>query len=207
MSKFFDYLTDIDLSIKFYKKLVLFSVSTAIGVPLVMFFLFTNSIKEKEQTIFIMDKAGNVFSAQASLVKENRYLEAVAHAQLFVNTFFEVDRFTCDRNLAQAYDLGGSCIHALYTKMESDSWFSKIKQYNVRQSVLIDNAECVSTEAPFLVGVHFRVQIISEASPEPAYTDIELVLTIAETNGIRTETNPHALTIENIEIPSFKQLN
>lgn len=206
MNQFYEYIKNLELFVQFNKKLTILGVCIGGIVPLVMFIIFTTAMKNRDETIWILTADGDVISAHAGKVKENRHLEAIAHSKMFVNTFFELDRFTVDKNIASAYDLGGTCIHALYQKMEADSWFSQIKQYNVRQSVIIDQAECLNAEIPYQIRILFRVQIVSEVSPEPSYTSMDIIFTVLESNGLRTKNNPHALLIEKISIESFNTI-
>lgn len=207
MGKLFEYMTDTALANKFYKRLALLCLSLLVAVSIFYAVFYTYKANKWMQTIYVMNKEGQTFSANAGNVEETRHLEALDHAKQFVKNFFEVDRFTLDRNMAIAYDMGGSCIHSLYVKLDKESWFSKIKQYNVRQSILIDQAECISKEEPYKVRVLFRVQIISEAAPDPSYYQIEMAFTmsnISASSNIRPENNIHNLMIENIDILTFK---
>lgn len=210
MSNLFEYMADTALANKFYKRLALLCLSMLVAASIFYALLYTYQSNKWQQTIYVMNKEGQTFSANAGNVKETRHLEAMDHTKQFVKNFFEVDRFTLDRNIAIAYDMGGSCIHALYGKLDKESWFSKIKQYNVRQSVLIDQTECVSLNEPYKVRILFQVQIISEAAPDPSYYQIEMIFTmsnISTSSNVRPENNIHNLMIENIDILTFKQLN
>lgn len=204
----FTYMQDTAISNKFYKRLALVSVTLTVIVTVFYALYYTSTVTRLSQTIYITNKGGEITEANGTSVHEVRHLEAIDHAKQFVRLFFEVDQFTVDRNLTNAYDLGGSCIHGLYQKFNQDTWFSKIKQYNVRQSILIDKVECINTDNPYKVSLDFRVQVISEATSTPDIYTISMVFTIVDalqSGGSRTENNIHGLMIESIDILTFNK--
>ncbi|WP_289198910.1 hypothetical protein [Bacteroides acidifaciens] len=209
MGKLFEYMSDISLANKFYKRLAILSLCLTVLSSLFYVVYHTYTINKQGKTIYVVSQDGGILTAASQDLGNTRHMEAIDHAKQFVRYFFEVDKFTLDRNMVIAYDQGGSCIHALYEKLNKEAWFDKIKQYNVRQSVLIDGAECISTEEPYKVSISFRVQVTSEASPEPFFYELEMVFTMADIlkgKGNRTENNIHALMIESIDVLTFHQL-
>lgn len=209
MSKLFEYMSDISLTNKFYKRLAILSLCLTVSISMFYVTYYTYMVNKQGTTVYVVNKEGAISTAAAHDLRTTRHLEAVDHAKQFIRYFFEIDKFTLDRNMVIAYDMGGSCIHALYEKLNREAWFDKIKQYNVRQSVLIDQAECLSTEDPYKVSIAFRVQVTSEAAQEPFHYEIEMVFTMADIltgHGNRTENNIHALMIESIDILTFQQL-
>jgi hypothetical protein len=92
----------------------------------------------------------------------------------------------------------------MYSKLENDSWFENIVQYNVIQTVTGLKAKCTRDSAPYIVSVEFDLRLDSDAADTKNYT-ISLDCEIQEGSG-RTWQNPHSLIISRLTVRKFTQI-
>lgn len=202
--EFFKKLTDIHSAIKMYRMLVIITLIACGVICMVMFIIATNKITRSQEKIYVLSPAGTPYEAESISVKENRPIEAQNHARLFVLNFFEIDKFTYEQKIYEAYDLGNTCIYNFHQKLTNDGWYKNMEQYNIIQSVLIKDIRCTTDSAPYMVEVSFTIKITSEASSDVFY-DFDMLLKIEEKGKERTPTNPNALSINDITIGNSKK--
>jgi hypothetical protein len=115
---------------------------------------------------------------------------------------FDIDRLTYKDKLARAYDLGGTCIYALYREQEEGGWYVDVEQYNARSTLIINSMESTDGGNHYLVSAEFTVVINSDITKNKQY-DLAFEVVVEDGTVERTERNPHNMMITQIRKKKF----
>jgi hypothetical protein len=205
MSKFFESLTEVNVASKFYKSLAIISVSVAAFVCLAVFMSSNKAVERERSKIYALDAEGNVLPMAQHNAREKRPLEAAAHVRMLLMYLFDIDRFTYKDKLARAYDLGSSCIYALYKEQETGGWYVDVEQYNARSSLTINSLESTDGGDHYVVGADFSVVINSDITKNKQY-DLIFEVVVEDGTVERTERNPHNMMVTQIRKKKFVEV-
>jgi hypothetical protein len=199
-----DHLTEINSAVRFYKTLALTAVILMFLGFCFGFVYLTHLSSKARSEMWALEPDGSVRRGILTSVEQNRPVEAEAHCKMFINLFFQIDKFTYRDRINQAFDLGNTSIYDLYSKLERDRWFENIVQYNVVQTVTGLKASCMRESAPYIVTLEFDLRLDSDAADVKYYT-ISMDCEVQEGSG-RTKQNPHSLTISRLTVRKFTQI-
>jgi hypothetical protein len=204
MGNFFKSLTEVNVANKFYKTLAIISVSVSALVCLAVFVSSSRAVERERSKIYALDTEGNVLPMAQHSVQETRPVEAKAHVRMLLMYLFEIDRFTYKERLARAYDLGNSCIYALYKEQEEGGWYVDVEQYNAHSTLIINSIECAADGGRYLAVADFSVIINSDITKNKRY---DLVFEVVVEDGAveRTEANPHNMLVTQIKKKKFME--
>lgn len=197
----FDHLTQINSAVAFYRTTIIGILVICAAILVYMYVHTEKRISQATDVAYVLNADGDVAIASRIRAADMKQVEAVAHVRLFILLFFDVDKNTVEQRIETAYSLGNNCIFALKQRFEQDNWYTKMRQYNIIQSVSFKDVKCVSAE-PLIVNADFTVNITSEVQPRPQEYLVNISFTIESTNE-RTIENPHAMAITNIDIKNF----
>lgn len=190
---------------KFYKSLAIISVSVSAFVCLAVFVSSNKAVERERSKIYALDVEGNVLPMAQHSVREKRPVEVRAHVRMLLMYLFDIDRFTYKDRLARAYDLGTTCVYALYKEQEEGGWYVDVEQYNARSTLIINSMECTEGSDRYLVGVDFSVIINSDITSNKRY-DLAFEVTVENGTVERTEGNPHNMLVTQIKKKKFVEV-
>jgi hypothetical protein len=205
MSKFFESLKEVNVANRFYKSLAAISVGVSALACLATFASSNRAVERERSKIYALDAEGNVLPMAQHDVREKRPLEAKAHARMLLMCLFDIDRFTYKEKLARAYDLGSSCIYALYREQEEGGWYVDVEQYNARSSLIVNSMESTDGGDHYLVSADFSVIINSDITKNKQY-DLAFEVVVEDGAVERTERNPHNMMVTQIRKKKFMEV-
>lgn len=208
MKKFIENLKNVSDANKILKQAIIILLIGTIILNISLFIYCFSVISKSKQEIYVLTKDGKSISAELMNISEKRDIEAIAMSKMFIYLFFELDKWNYEQKINESFKLGGKCIVELYSKFKNDEWFKKLTQYNIIQTVTIEKVYNNTQSSPYSVTCEFKVKIITELTQDPTYYSINMILSINESIGSqsRTEANPYALMINNIEITKFAEI-
>jgi hypothetical protein len=206
MSSFFKSLTEVNAANKFYRGLAIISVSVSAFVCLAVFVSSNKAVERERSKIYALDAEGNVLPMVQHSMREKRPVEAKAHVRMLLMYLFDIDRFTYKERLARAYDLGNTCIFALYKEQEKGGWYVDVEQYNARSTLIIHSMECTDKDDYYVVNVDFSVIVGSDITTTDKRYDLAFEVTVEDGAVERTEKNPHNMWITQIKKKKFVEV-
>jgi hypothetical protein len=203
---FFKSLTEVNVANKFYKGLAIVSVSVSAFVCLAVFVSSNKAVERERSKIYALDAEGNVLPMVQHSMREKRPVEAKAHVRMLLMYLFDIDRFTYKERLARAYDLGNTCIFALYKEQEKGGWYVDVEQYNARSTLITHSMECADKGDYYIINVDFSVIVGSDITTTDKRYDLAFEVTVEDGAVERTEKNPHNMMVTQIKKKKFVEV-
>ncbi|MDR1226828.1 MAG: hypothetical protein LBK47_08030 [Prevotellaceae bacterium] len=205
MQKFFKSLVEVNVAIKFYKRLAMLCVVALVVVCIAVLTVNQTSVEKERRSIYTLDVDGDLLPMVRSTVMEKRPIEAAAHVRLLLTYLFDIDKLTYKDKLKRAYDLGNKSIYAIYVEQEQSGWYVDVEQYNAHSALVIRDLRVVNPTPPYVVNAAFSVIINSDITKNKRY-DLEWDITVENGAGERLEKNPHDMVVVQIVKRKFDEV-
>lgn len=160
--------------------------------------------KNALDSAFAINNDGSIIPLKLVTQKENFNVEALAHLELFLNYFYNIDASNYEKNLKKALWLGNSSIDNLYRQKKADGVYNRLLQYSLVQKVLSIDSNLVENNGLY----SFTTTTLFEINRGNIIDTYELLssgnLILVDRNF---PNNPHGLLITNYFENTLKKLN
>lgn len=190
--------------LKMNRFIVLASAVCAFGSSLFFGFMVYDMHQKSLNSSFAVNTDGSVIPLKWVAQKENLYVEALAHQELFHTYFYGLDASNYEKNLNKALYLGDSSVDNLYRQKKADGVYNRLLQYSLVEKIVSIESQVDLENNPYA----FQTTTIFEINRGTIVDTYELVTT---GNLITVDrhfpNNTHGLLITNFFEKSLKKLN
>lgn len=160
----------------------------------VSFYYMISEIKRAKSLIWVLDKNGNISSAEESSMYDpkTRIFEFEDHLRKFYRLWYGLDEGSFKRNTDEALHLVGQCGKELYNEYKETDLLRKLQEGNLKSSVEIERIEIDMNASP-VSGLLYGIQTVRRPKGQgKRRLDAEFILYDVE----RSRENPHGVLIE-----------
>lgn len=152
----------------------------------------------QRQKIYILDGGKSLMLALSQDLSQNRPVEAKEHIRRFHELFFTLspDRAAIESNINRALFLVDKSAFAYYQDFQEKGYYNRIVSGNINQTVQVDSVAVDMRVYPYRAITYARQMIIRQSN----ITERSLVTRCNLINSVRSDNNPHGVTMEKFEI-------
>ena len=203
MEKTKNKIISIDKAVNNSKKMVYFALIIAIvsilGNLIFGYYVFSKT----SNNIYVLDKDGNIGSAEKQDLSSQLEAEADNHLKMFYSTFFSYDVVNVEENVKKGVELGGESVKELWRMYSVENWYNRVKQSNLIVNSRVDSTFFDFKYEPYRARVYGTQTITNGSVSENRTLNIDCVI---KKVGRVKEINPHGMLIDKITITSNQKI-
>ena len=154
--------------------------------------------EKQRQKIYVLDGGKSLMLALSQDLSQNRPVEAKEHVRRFHELFFTLspDKNAIESNINRALFLVDKSAFRYYKDMQEKGYYNRIVSGNINQAIYVDSIVCNFNSYPYKVQTYARQMIIRTSN----VTERSLITRCDLLNSVRSDNNPHGVTMERFEI-------
>lgn len=179
------------------KLIAIIAIIAAVFISITSFILSLKTIENNNSQIYVLDKKGNVLTANAEIVNtETRLFEYENHIKTFYKLWYEIDQNTYYDNINKALLLAGETGKELLNDYKSEDMYNILVAKNITTTIEITELKIDNTKSP-AVGYIKGIQNINR---QGGSVQRSMNCTFAIYDVKRSRENSHGCLIENWKV-------
>ena len=184
-----------------FRKLKLFTLMAFALCVIVTFasLSYAYSFADKQrQKIYVLDQGKSLLLALQTDMVANREMEVADHVRRFHELFFTLapNIESIEHNINAALNITDKRAYEIYNDLQEQGYYSRLISASISQSIIIDSVKLDMTVYPYKAATFARQYIVRTNS----ITVKTLNSTCELIDIARSDSNPHGLLIEKLEI-------
>lgn len=157
------------------------------------------AVRAKDDLVYILDEKGQMLTASASSLAENRPVEARDHVKRFHELFYTLDpdQKAIDANVGAALFLADATPKRLYDTYKERGYYNELISADASQKIKVDSVVLNTATRPFYAKCYATMAIVRATSINYRALVTECYLRDLST---RTDNNTHGFLIERWQV-------
>lgn len=191
--------TDFLATIRYFKTIVIVTISGSLLVCLVFAILFFKEKNNHEKEIFVVSDAGTFMAKRNDYGLRYEY-EISNHIRTFLQLFYENDQHSFTRNITVALNLIDKEDEERIYKGFNEKAYDFYVQNNAYSKVIIDSMRIAMDVRPYVAKVYFKIVLYYAGNSKPMYD--AAIMSVSE--NVRSANNPFGLMIQNFRFIKYE---